>query len=168
MSTGTAYQHVPVCLMLTCAHPTLLNLNDLEKVPRDKSWREMSRYFARVAMWYTRGGFVDEHGVRHESDYHYNESRILWEVWNEVQSNREHGMSPTDYIAMYDAQVAALTVDLDASIAPGGAWRGTIGGPSLAGKCNHPPTHPLTHARTHTHAHAHARTHTHISIRACL
>ena len=33
------------------------------RVPRDPTWGELARYFARVAMWYTRGGFVDERGV---------------------------------------------------------------------------------------------------------
>ena len=45
-------------------------------------------------------------------------------------------MSAADYIAMYDAHVAALTTlmeDPATAVAPGGPWRGKIGGPSLGG-----------------------------------
>ena len=45
-------------------------------------------------------------------------------------------MSAADYIAMYDAHVAALTTlmeDPATAVAPGGPWRGKVGGPSLGG-----------------------------------
>ena len=41
------------------------------RVPRDPSWREMAAYFARVALWYTRGGFTDERGVQHKGSSKY-------------------------------------------------------------------------------------------------
>jgi hypothetical protein len=108
------------------------------RVPRDRSWRELASYFARVAMWYTRGGFWDEQGRWHGGGHLFDETKMLWEVWNEISHSREHGMTLADYIAMYDAHVAALTTQLDqgrppAAVAPGGAWRGQIGGPSKSG-----------------------------------
>ena len=52
------------------------------KLPRDRSWRELALYFARVAMWYTRGGFKDERGVWRSSGHRFDERTITWEVWN--------------------------------------------------------------------------------------
>jgi hypothetical protein len=34
---------------------------------RDPSGKELADYHARLVGWYTRGGFVDEYGKRHES-----------------------------------------------------------------------------------------------------
>ena len=47
------------------------------RAPRDRSWGEIAAYFARVALWYTRGGFVDERGARHESNHRYDETRVV-------------------------------------------------------------------------------------------
>eukprot|EP00912_Choanoflagellata_sp_UC4_P000609 UC4_evm1s379 len=96
-------------------------------IPRDRSWREIAVYFSRVAQWYTRGGFVDERGIHHYSGHYYDEKRIIWEIWNEINLGREHNVSIEDYVALYDAQVSAM------KNLPGGAWKGEFGGPSLCG-----------------------------------
>ena len=62
-----------------------------------------------------------------QSNYHYDEKRIIWEVWNEVNLGREHNVSVKDYLSMYNAQVHAMTdgfsaFELDDS--GGGAWKG--------------------------------------------
>ena len=63
-----------------------------------------------------------------KSNYHYDEKRIIWEVWNEINLGREHNVSVEDYLAMYSAQVHAMTDGLAAfelgSI--GGPWKGTV------------------------------------------
>jgi hypothetical protein len=38
---------------------------------RDPSMKEVAEYYARLLSWYTKGGFTDEIGKRHESGYHY-------------------------------------------------------------------------------------------------
>ena len=40
-------------------------------------------YFSRIISWYTKGGFVDELGVRHVSNFSYDWK--YWEVLNEVR-----------------------------------------------------------------------------------
>ena len=125
------------------------------RVPRDKTWAELASYFARVALWYTRGGFVDDQGVRHESGYYFNETKIVWEVWNEITLTREHNMLVADYTAMYDAQVASMT-HLMPTFALGPdktAWRGTFAGPSFCGlNVNTADDYlgPLLNCSTHT------------------
>ena len=47
------------------------------RVPRDRSWKEMSAYFARVALWYTRGGFTDERGVQRKGTSVYEVRNIF-------------------------------------------------------------------------------------------
>jgi hypothetical protein len=71
---------------------------------RDPSCQEVADYYARLLSWYTKGGFTDEFGKRHESGYHY--SIPYWEVLNEVDF--EHGMSPQTYTRLYDAIVTAM------------------------------------------------------------
>ena len=72
--------------------------------PRDPSFQEVADYYARLLSWYTKGGFTDEFGKRHESGYHY--SIPYWEVLNEVEF--EHHMSPETYTHLYDAVVTAM------------------------------------------------------------
>ncbi len=72
--------------------------------PRDPTFKEVAEYYARLLSWYTKGGFTDELGKRHESGYHY--SIRYWEVLNEVEF--EHHMSPETYTHLYDAVVAAM------------------------------------------------------------
>ncbi len=71
---------------------------------RDPSGKQLGDYYARLVSWYVDGGFTDEHGVRHESGYHY--SFPIWEVLNEVEA--EHSMTPQDYTKRYDAIVERI------------------------------------------------------------
>jgi len=71
---------------------------------RDPTCKEVADYYARLLAWYTRGGFTDEYGKRHDSGYHY--SIPYWEVLNEVEF--EHKMSPEFYTRLYDAVVTAM------------------------------------------------------------
>ncbi|HWA94346.1 MAG TPA: hypothetical protein VG844_07065 [Terracidiphilus sp.] len=71
---------------------------------RDPSGKELGDYYARLVSWYTKGGFTDELGKRHESGYHY--SFPIWEVLNEVDF--EHNMTPKQYTDRYDAIVSAI------------------------------------------------------------
>jgi alpha-L-arabinofuranosidase len=72
--------------------------------PRDPTFKEIGDYYARLLAWYTKGGFTDELGKRHESGHHYAIS--YWEVLNEVEF--EHKMSPETYTKLYDAVVTAM------------------------------------------------------------
>jgi hypothetical protein len=71
---------------------------------RDPSFNEVAGYYARLLSWYTKGGFTDEVGKRHESRYHY--SIPYWEILNEVDF--EHRMTPQIYTGLYDAVAAAM------------------------------------------------------------
>jgi Glycosyl hydrolases family 39 len=71
---------------------------------RDPSLKQVADYYARLASWYTRGGFTDEYGKRHESGHHY--KITYWEVLNEVDF--EHSMTPQTYSRVYDAITAAI------------------------------------------------------------
>jgi hypothetical protein len=71
---------------------------------RDPSLKELSAYYARLASWYTQGGFTDEYGKRHESGHHF--TLPYWEVLNEP--NLEHFTTPEQYTARYDAIVSAV------------------------------------------------------------
>jgi len=72
--------------------------------PRDTTYHEIADYYARLYSWYTKGGFTDELGRRHESGYHY--SIPYWEVLNEVDF--EHGNTAASYTRLYDAVTAAI------------------------------------------------------------
>lgn len=71
---------------------------------RDSTMKELSDYFVRLISWYTKGGFTDELGKFHKSDYHY--KFPYWEVLNEP--DLEHKISPQLYTKMYDAIVGEL------------------------------------------------------------
>jgi hypothetical protein len=71
---------------------------------RDPTFKEVGDYYARLLSWYTRGGFTDEYGKRHESGFQY--SIPYWEVLNEVDF--EHDMTPQTYTRLYDAIVTAM------------------------------------------------------------
>jgi hypothetical protein len=66
---------------------------------RDPTGKELGDYFGRLVSWYTKGGFTDENGKRHESGNHY--TFPYWEVLNEVDF--EHNTTPEDYTKRYDA-----------------------------------------------------------------
>jgi hypothetical protein len=71
---------------------------------RDPTMKEVADYYARLVSWYTKGGFTDEFGMRHDSGYHY--PVAWWEVLNEVDS--EHQTSPETYTRLYDAVTLAI------------------------------------------------------------
>lgn len=71
---------------------------------RDPSGKELADYYGRLIEWYTKGGFTDEFGARHDSGHRYKID--YWEVFNEPEF--EHNMSPEDYAARYDAIVGAI------------------------------------------------------------
>ena len=71
---------------------------------RDPSGAELGDYYARLASWYTRGGFRDELGKEHRSGHAY--AIPYWEVLNEP--DYEHGLAAAQYTAIYDATVAAI------------------------------------------------------------
>ncbi len=71
---------------------------------RDPTMKEASDYFARLLAWYTKGGFTDELGKRHESGHHY--KIAYWEVLNEIEF--EHHWSPEMYTKFYDSVTAAM------------------------------------------------------------
>jgi len=71
---------------------------------RDPSGKELGDYYARLVSWFTKGGFTDENGTRHESGYHY--TFPYWEVLNEVDF--EHQTTPEQYTERYDAIVSGI------------------------------------------------------------
>jgi len=71
---------------------------------RDSTGKEAADYYARVAGWYTAGGFVDELGVQHRSQHH--DTIAWWEVLNEPEY--EHGLDIQTYTRLYDQIVAAV------------------------------------------------------------
>ncbi len=71
---------------------------------RDPSMKEVADYFARLASWYTQGGFKDEYGHWRESGHHFEIG--YWEVLNEADWT--HRMTPETYTRLYDAVVEAI------------------------------------------------------------
>jgi hypothetical protein len=71
---------------------------------RDPTMKEVADYYARLLAWYTKGGFTDEFGKRHESRYHY--SIPYWEVLNEIEF--EHHFDAETYTRLYDETVTAM------------------------------------------------------------
>jgi hypothetical protein len=71
---------------------------------RDQTLRELGAYYARLVAWYTKGGFTDETGKRHESGHHYKID--YWEVLNEP--DLEHQTTAEQYTHRYDAIVSAI------------------------------------------------------------
>lgn len=71
---------------------------------RDPSGKEVADYYARVAQWYTQGGFKDELGKTFASLHRY--KIAYWEVLNEPEY--EHALSIDTYIRLYDKVSAAV------------------------------------------------------------
>lgn len=71
---------------------------------RDSTGKELGDYYGRLVSWFTKGGFTDENGKRHESGYHY--TFPIWEVLNEIDF--EHNTTPEDYTRRYDAIVEGI------------------------------------------------------------
>jgi hypothetical protein len=70
----------------------------------DPSGKQLGDYYARLVSWYTKGGFTDENGVKHESGFHY--KIPVWEALNEPEF--EHKTTPKQYTERYDAIVGAI------------------------------------------------------------
>ncbi|MGB8112131.1 MAG: glycosyl hydrolase family 39 [Candidatus Sulfotelmatobacter sp.] len=64
----------------------------------------MADYYARLAGWYTQGGFTDELGKFHASGHHFDIR--YWEVFNEIDG--EHDTRPQQYVNRYDAVTQAV------------------------------------------------------------
>ncbi len=64
----------------------------------------LANYYARLASWYTQGGFTDELGRFHASGHHY--GMHYWEVFNEIDG--EHEPTPQQYVERYDAIAEAV------------------------------------------------------------
>jgi hypothetical protein len=65
----------------------------------DDTMQALGDYYGRLVAWYTKGGFIDEYGRKHVSNYNYD-----WEyteIFNEIES--EHAMSVEYYTRAYDA-----------------------------------------------------------------
>ena len=73
-------------------------------VLRDPTGKELGDYYGRLVSWYTKGGFTDENGKRHESGNHY--TFPIWEVLNEPDF--EHNTTPEDYTKRYDFIVEGI------------------------------------------------------------
>ncbi len=71
---------------------------------RDPSGQEVADYFARVASWYTRGGFKDELGKQIDSPHHF--KIAYWEILNEPEY--EHALPIETYARLYDKISAAV------------------------------------------------------------
>lgn len=71
---------------------------------RDPTGKELGDYYGRLVSWFTKGGFTDENGKRHDSGYHY--TFPYWEVLNEIDF--EHNTTPEDYTKRYDAIVEGI------------------------------------------------------------
>ncbi|MFZ0923728.1 MAG: hypothetical protein WA020_11755, partial [Candidatus Acidiferrales bacterium] len=119
---------------------------------RDPTFKEVADYYARLLAWYTKGGFTDEYGKRHESGYHY--AIPYWEVLNEVDF--EHAMTPQTYTRLYDAIVTAMR-----KVQPGTKFVGValaMPGQSpdffeyFLNKKNHQPNVPLDYISYHFYA----------------
>jgi hypothetical protein len=70
----------------------------------DPTGKQLGDYYGRLVSWYTKGGFTDENGVRHDSGYHF--TIPVWEVLNEPEF--EHKTTPQQYTERYDAIVAGI------------------------------------------------------------
>jgi hypothetical protein len=114
--------------------------------------KALGDYFARVASWYTQGGFTDELGKVHSSGHHYD--MRYWEVFNEVDG--EHDTTPQQYVERYDAVTqAVLKVDPSMKFVAL-----ALSGPSDAAKTfayfldakNHKPGVPLDYISFHVYA----------------
>eukprot|EP00747_Dinoflagellata_sp_TGD_P028785 gnl/TRDRNA2_/TRDRNA2_133481_c0_seq1.p1 gnl/TRDRNA2_/TRDRNA2_133481_c0~~gnl/TRDRNA2_/TRDRNA2_133481_c0_seq1.p1 ORF type:complete len:565 (+),score=84.60 gnl/TRDRNA2_/TRDRNA2_133481_c0_seq1:150-1844(+) len=87
----------------------------------DPTGTKAGEYFSRIISWYTKGGFVDELGVKHVSNYSYNWT--YWEVLNEpdagssglrcrsLNNSANALLCAQKYIDIYDGIVTVLKRD---------------------------------------------------------
>jgi len=87
------------------ADPDLVEWNYTQgKDLREGGMQDLADYYARLVSWYSKGGFTDRHGKRHDSGFHF--KIPYWEIFNEPDF--EHTTSAQDYTARYDAVAAAI------------------------------------------------------------
>jgi hypothetical protein len=104
-STQPAWLYVQKKPVTVAADPNALQWNYTQgKELRDPTGKEMAEYYARLAGWYTQGGFTDELGHRHSSEYHFRFP--WWEVFNEIDG--EHQPTRQQYVTEYDVIVSRL------------------------------------------------------------
>jgi hypothetical protein len=70
----------------------------------DDSMKALGDYYGRLFAWYSRGGFIDEYGLKHNSGYEYDWDYT--EIFNEVEG--EHQFSIEYYTRAYDAVVQGV------------------------------------------------------------
>ena len=70
----------------------------------DDSMQALGDYYGRLFAWYSRGGFTDEYGFKHNSGYEYNWDYT--EIFNEIEA--EHQMSIEYYTRAYDAVIQGI------------------------------------------------------------
>lgn len=66
--------------------------------------KDLGDYYGRLFAWYLNGGFIDEYGLEHVSNHHYEWDYT--EIFNEVES--EHTMNPESYTRAYDAVIQGI------------------------------------------------------------
>ncbi|MFZ0295020.1 MAG: glycosyl hydrolase family 39 [Candidatus Sulfotelmatobacter sp.] len=112
----------------------------------------LADYYARLAGWYTQGGFTDELGKFHASGHHFDIG--YWEVFNEIDG--EHDTRPQQYVERYDAIAQAVL-----KVAPGMKFVAlALSSPSLFPRTfayfldatNHRPGVPLDYISFHFYA----------------
>jgi hypothetical protein len=104
-STQPGWLYVQKKPVTVAADPNALQWNYTQgKELRDPTGKEMAEYYARLAGWYTQGGFTDELGHRHSSEYHFRFP--WWEVFNEIDG--EHQPTRQQYVTEYDVIVSRL------------------------------------------------------------
>ena len=70
----------------------------------DPTYKEAADYYVRLLSWYEKGGFTDENGKFHKSNYHY--KFAYWELLNEIDF--EHHWTPQEYTRFFDVVTTAM------------------------------------------------------------
>lgn len=70
----------------------------------DDSMQQLGDYYGRLVAWYTRGGFIDEYGLKRDSEHEYDWDYT--EIFNEVEG--EHQMTVEYYTRAYDAVIQGI------------------------------------------------------------
>jgi hypothetical protein len=117
-----------------------------------KTPQAMADYFAHFVRWYSQGGFTDEAGKVHNSGHRI--AFPYWEVLNEPDF--EAGVTPQDYVALYDAIVDAIHQVSPETRFVGLALASTTSDPAFTthflNPKNHRPGVPLDYVSYHFYA----------------
>jgi len=112
----------------------------------------LANYYARLASWYTQGGFSDELGKFHASGHHYD--MRYWEIFNEIDG--EHETTPEQYVERYDAITEAVRKVVPGMKFVGLALSNPEGGARMfeyfLDPRNHKPGTPLDYISFHVYA----------------